>query len=178
MSCQTLNMNQNPMNCMTRVKDCMHKSHRSPTVNYLSDSLLQKLVHLVIRIFFFFFYRFQNGAKYSFVLSKQVRTHLACLQRQMKRNQMCPKTSGIRAQADVINLLVSGKRSGWTQNCWSTIGWLIINCGWNRSVPVLTTQGWRIQIDFISNSIPPSIPYSPILLWCFDINCRPLKHKI
>lgn len=93
----------------------------------------------------------------------------------MKRNQMCPKTSEIRAQADVINLLVSGKRSGWTHNCWSTIGWLIINCGWNRSVPVLTTQGWHIHMDFISNSIPP---YSPILLWCFDINCRTLKHKI
>lgn len=175
MSCQTLNINQNPMNCMTRVKNCMHKSHRLPTVILPFWFAPTKGGSLGDTQHFFFFYRFQNGVKYSFILSKQVRTHLACLQRQMKRNQMCPKTSEIRAQAGVINLLVSGKRSGWTHNCWSTIGWLIINCGWNRSVPVLTTQGWHIQIDFISNSIPP---YSPIPLWCFNINCRPLKHKI
>lgn len=88
---------------------------------------------------------------------------------------MCPKTSEIRAQADVINLLASGKRSGWTHNCWPTIGWLIINCGWDRTVPVLTTQGWQVQTDFISHSIRP---YCPIQLWQFDVKCRPLKHKV
>lgn len=144
MSCQTLNINQNTLNCMNWANDCVHESHIPPIAKLpfwftptkagsLGDT--QQTFSLQI----------QNGGKFSTVLSKQVRTHLACLQRQMKRNQMCPKTSEIRAQADVINLLASGKRSGWTHNCWPTIGWLIINCGWDRTVPVLTTQGWQTE---------------------------------
>lgn len=161
----TLNTTHNTLNCVNGVKHCTHDSHTSSILILTFWFIPTKAALFGDRQQTSFFTHSKWGeSPYCMIKPGQNSPGW----RQRKRNQMRPKTSEIRARADVINLVVSGERSGWTHNCWPAVGWLIINCGCNRTVPVRSAKGSHVEIGFFSDC---NQPYSPIEHWRFYINC-------